>query len=160
MPITEALLTPLSTLQKYAWVDTCCIDKTSSAELTESINSMFKWYKKAVTCFAYLEDIDGSVAIRDGSLNLLYFKTARWFTRGWTLQELIAPKEVIFLSQDWTVLGFKSELSTQLQGFTGIDSWTLVSFSFHICGNPAAVRSFCSSSMSIFLAVSHEEEIH
>ncbi|KAF1816809.1 HET-domain-containing protein [Eremomyces bilateralis CBS 781.70] len=79
----------------YFWVDTCCIDKTSSAELSEAINSMYLWYKEAAACSAYLSDVDipnsGSLRSHDSSI---VFKSSRWFTRGWTLQELLAPKSV------------------------------------------------------------------
>ncbi|KAF1970654.1 hypothetical protein BU23DRAFT_581971 [Bimuria novae-zelandiae CBS 107.79] len=84
---------------KYAWVDTCCIDTTSSSELSEGINSLFKWYLKADVCYAYLEDL-GKV---------------RLFKRGWTLQELIAPNEVIFFAQ------------CALERITGIDDFILTS---------------------------------
>ncbi|KAI4595348.1 hypothetical protein KJ359_007023 [Pestalotiopsis sp. 9143b] len=50
----------LSDGYEYIWVDTCCIDKTSSAELQEAINSMFKWYERAKVCYAYLSDVDSS----------------------------------------------------------------------------------------------------
>ena len=76
----------------YLWVDTCCIDKTSSAELSLSINSMFAWYRDARICFAYLGDSNGDDAKT--------FDKSRWWTRGWTLQELIAPVEVMFFAQD------------------------------------------------------------
>jgi len=69
---------------QYAWIDTCCIDKTSSAELSEAINSMYRWYKKAAICYAYLSDVDSADDLKD----------SLWFTRGWTLQELL----VIFLT--------------------------------------------------------------
>ena len=62
----------------YVWVDTCCINKESSAELSEAINSMFKWYKDSNHCVAFLSDVSGPGEIAKG----------RWFTRGWTLQEL------------------------------------------------------------------------
>jgi hypothetical protein len=75
----------------YAWVDTCCINKESSAELSEAINSMFQWYKHAKVCYVYLEDVDAN-----GS-NL---QDARWFTRGSTLQELLAPDSIFFYSKD------------------------------------------------------------
>ncbi|MCJ1239950.1 hypothetical protein MMC14_007949 [Varicellaria rhodocarpa] len=68
----------------FVWVDTCCIDKTSSAELSEAINSMFPWYHGSEICYAYLPDYDAS----DPNANI---SQSRWFTRGWTLQELIAP---------------------------------------------------------------------
>jgi hypothetical protein len=64
---------------KYFWVDSCCIDKTSSAELSEAINSMFRWYHNAHRCYAYLSDVSNNVD-RDSAL-----RQSRWFTRGWTL---------------------------------------------------------------------------
>jgi hypothetical protein len=78
---------------EYAWVDTCCIDKTSSAELTEAINSMFAWYRDAAVCFVFLGDL------RPGAL-MHTLPKCRWFTRGWTLQEIIAPGEVLFFDKE------------------------------------------------------------
>ncbi|KAK4108985.1 HET-domain-containing protein [Canariomyces notabilis] len=74
----------------YIWVDTCCINKESSAELSEAINSMYQWYKEAELCIAFMADVeDTKVAPQSG------FGKSRWFTRGWTLQELLAPKLVL-----------------------------------------------------------------
>ncbi|KAF2818494.1 HET-domain-containing protein, partial [Ophiobolus disseminans] len=83
----------------YVWVDTCCIDKSSSAELSEAINSMFQWYRVASVCYAYLEDVPpGEDPYQFGTA----FRKSRWHTRGWTLQELLAPKRVIFFNSAWT----------------------------------------------------------
>src|SRR5438045_3918289 len=82
---------------QHFWVDTCCIDKSSSAELTEAINSMFRWYKDASKCYVYLSDVsagDGEQITWESA-----FQESRWFTRGWTLQELIAPPSVEFFSK-------------------------------------------------------------
>ncbi|KAI0436213.1 HET-domain-containing protein [Xylaria telfairii] len=98
---------------EWVWIDTCCIDKRSSAELSEAINSMFQWYKSADTCYAYLCDVQSDV-----ESNLA---GSRWVTRGWTLQELIAPREVIFYSADWKALGKRSEISAHLSIVTQID---------------------------------------
>ncbi|KAH7324433.1 heterokaryon incompatibility protein-domain-containing protein [Stachybotrys elegans] len=98
----------------WAWVDTCCIDKTSSAELSEAINSMFSWYSSSATCYAFLEDVN---TVED---MLSQSKTPRWFTRGWTLQELIAPLRVEFYTADWQFLGTLSEHKTFIVGLTGI----------------------------------------
>ena len=95
---------------KFFWVDTCCIDKTSSAELSEAINSMYMWYGAAQVCYAYLADVTSI-----GSL-----PNSRWFTRGWTLQELIAPAEVVFFNQDWERLGTRLDLSEHIQDCTGV----------------------------------------
>jgi hypothetical protein len=102
---------------RYAWVDTCCIDKSSSAELTEAINSMFLWYQRAVSCFAYLSDL-ASGADLNSDLN-----GCRWFTRGWTLQELIAPSKVSFYDCDWRFVGSKThppETTILLSSITGV----------------------------------------
>ncbi|KAK7397683.1 hypothetical protein QQX98_012947 [Neonectria punicea] len=79
----------------YVWVDTCCVDKSSSAELSEAINSMFRWYRDAANC--------------------------RWFSRGWTLQELIAPTNVVFYDAEWNWLGTKHGAAENLHAITGID---------------------------------------
>ena len=85
----------------YVWIDTCCINSDSSSELSEAINSMYDWYNKAAFCYVYLADVD-----LDGQ-NRLAFEKSRWFTRGWTLQELLAPKQVIFFDCMWRRLGTK-----------------------------------------------------
>jgi hypothetical protein len=89
---------------KYFWVDTCCIDKTSSAELSEAINSMYHWYEEAGVCFAYIEDASPSLPMSEWTISNI-----RWFTRGWTLQELLAPQEVEFFDTDWSALGTRTE---------------------------------------------------
>ncbi|KAH9915801.1 HET-domain-containing protein [Epithele typhae] len=105
----------------WVWIDTCCIDKTSSTELSEAINSMFRWYASAEVCFAYLADVP-SDCVLDAPDSA--FRRSRWHTRGWTLQELIAPLFVTFVSQDWQIIGTKLELATLLNNITGI--WTNV----------------------------------
>uniref|UniRef100_A0A4E9EGI3 Uncharacterized protein n=1 Tax=Gibberella zeae TaxID=5518 RepID=A0A4E9EGI3_GIBZA len=101
----------------YAWVDTCCIDKRSSAELAEAINSMFRWYKQATVCFAHLEDLPPGV---NGSLDYASLSYCRWFTRGWTLQELIGPKDLEFYDCAWKLRGKKTDLGTLISEITGI----------------------------------------
>ncbi|KAM7205166.1 Heterokaryon incompatibility protein (HET) domain containing protein [Naviculisporaceae sp. PSN 640] len=142
---------------EYVWVDTCCIDKTSSAELSEAINSMYRWYQEASICYAYMSDVNlgldlaqreglmgmsmsmsssvsdaSSVSsgrpalrsipslIRDDSL-FRNFEDSRWFTRGWTLQELIAPPMVEFYAYDWQEIGTKFSLRKTISKVTGID---------------------------------------
>lgn len=105
----------------YAWVDTCCIDKTSSAELTEAINSMFQLYASSVICYAYLSDLDPDGDV-DPENQTSQFARSRWFRRGWTLQELIAPKTVEFYDRDWNSRGCKADLSRAISAITGIDS--------------------------------------
>ncbi|RYP22098.1 hypothetical protein DL765_001857 [Monosporascus sp. GIB2] len=82
----------------YVWIDTCCIDKSSSAELSEAINSMYEWYKNSQRCYVYLDDVS---AKEYHSLPDSQLRRARWFTRGWTLQELLAPLELEFYDADW-----------------------------------------------------------
>ena len=104
---------------EYVWIDTCCIDKTSSAELTEAINSMYCWYQGAQKCYVYLAD----VCIGDDleyTMAEKAFGQSRWFTRGWTLQELLAPKNLFFYDQNWRKLGSKSSLMLQISSATGI----------------------------------------
>ena len=104
----------LAALQGYEWVwiDTCCIDKTSSSELSEAINSMYRWYQNSRICYAYLED----VSIDD----METFGSSRWFTRGWTLQELLAPAEVHFYDMRWTKLGSMRSLCEMVAAATDI----------------------------------------
>jgi hypothetical protein len=92
---------------RYAWIDTCCIDKRSSAELSEAINSMFKWYQNAQVCYVYLVDVQSSGCDPSPEVNDDAFSKSRWFTRGWTLQELVAPRCIQFFGQDWTLIGTK-----------------------------------------------------
>ncbi|KAF5026124.1 hypothetical protein F66182_1772 [Fusarium sp. NRRL 66182] len=102
----------------YIWIDTCCIDKSSSAELSEAVNSMFRWYSNAAACYAYLSDVFLH-APRAGLAAGL--KQSRWFTRGWTLQELLAPNEVEFFDHNWSPLGERHTLATTISEITGID---------------------------------------
>lgn len=100
---------------EWVWIDSCCIDKTSSAELSEAINSMYRWYEQSSVCYAYLSDVDTIKDLRD----------SRWFTRGWTLQELIAPRKVIFFSKDWEKIATKSELRAEIARITNINQEVL-----------------------------------
>ncbi|KAH9915047.1 heterokaryon incompatibility protein-domain-containing protein [Epithele typhae] len=103
---------------EYLWIDTCCINKSSSAELSESINSMFTWYARSRLCYAYLADVDDNDR---PDLPQSQFRRSRWFTRAWTLQELIAPSNVVFLSKNWNVIGSKSSLAHTIKDITNID---------------------------------------
>ncbi|KAH6644962.1 heterokaryon incompatibility protein-domain-containing protein [Truncatella angustata] len=110
----------------WCWVDTCCIDKTSSAELSEAINSMFKWYQNAEICFVYLSDLSVTEAGGQGR-QAKSLSSSRWFSRGWTLQELIAPKTVLFYDYSWEVIGEKCSIPfrTALSTVTGIPELVL-----------------------------------
>jgi hypothetical protein len=117
---------------EYAWVDTCCIDKASSSELSEAINSMFQWYRLAVRCYAYLSDLSSQLSEEDIETRLPF---CRWFTRGWTLQELLAPRELVFFAQDWTQLGERSHWATIISAATCIHEGALT-------GSVQKVRAF------------------
>lgn len=99
---------------EYAWIDSCCIDKSSSAELSEAINSMFKWYENAEIGYAYLSDVDAEDEIPK------QLENSAWFTRGWTLQELLAPGTLVFFDRYWVEIGTKSSLEDHVSKITGI----------------------------------------
>lgn len=96
---------------EWGWVDTCCIDKKNLTELTEAINSMFKWYANSSVCIAYLSDITPEKHIED----------SLWFTRGWTLQELIAPSRIMFYNKNWDFMGTRDALSDAIQRRSRVD---------------------------------------
>lgn len=101
----------------YFWIDSCCIDKTNSQELQEAIISMFRWYQNAKKCYVYLSDVTDSMIGRDVGSALT---GSRWFTRGWTLQELIAPNSVEFFSKEGTLLGDRDSLRDIIHEITKI----------------------------------------
>jgi hypothetical protein len=108
---------------RYIWIDTCCIDKSSSAELSEAINSMYGWYEGSIVCYAYLEDVGRALSTQtsyDPSNKDKTVEESRWFTRGWTIQELIAPRMVDFFDKQWQYLGSKKDLYPLLSRITSI----------------------------------------
>jgi hypothetical protein len=109
---------------QYFWVDTCCIDKSNSAELSTAINSMFRWYRNAKKCYVYLTDVSApsceGVVQPSQSTWEAAFRNSRWFTRGWTLQELIAPAIVEFFSKERTRLGDKKSLEKPIHEITHV----------------------------------------
>ena len=108
---------------EWLWVDTCCIDKRSSAELSEAINSMYRWYEKSARCYAYLHDVlDPSFPTKRNFEKYPRISNGwpEWFSRGWTLQELIAPDDLRFFNKDWQLIGDKRTHSGTLQAITGI----------------------------------------
>ncbi|KAK3653199.1 hypothetical protein LTR56_004735 [Elasticomyces elasticus] len=146
----------------YAWVDTVCIDKASSAELSQSINSMYRYYHDAVVCYVYMADVSGDAqrlderlwtdnALRkelDGSdwtpwgvrhNHFLAFKASRWFTRGWTLQELLAPRQVEFVGKAWNYLGSLESLVIPVSDVTGIDI-RMLTYKAQLSDFPIATR--------------------
>ncbi|PNP51254.1 hypothetical protein THARTR1_08158 [Trichoderma harzianum] len=108
---------------KYVWIDTCCINKSSSSELQEAINAMFDWYTSAAVCYVYLSDVPEDDKPPSDSESKFF--TSRWFSRGWTLQELLAPKEVRFYNAAWKPIGDKIEHSRTIEKITGI-SWLVL----------------------------------
>lgn len=112
---------------EYIWVDTCCIDKTSSAELQEAINSMYQWYWDSGVCYAYLSDVSVPTDCIDANGRFLFkpsdlesFQRSQWFTRGWTLQELLAPRALIFVDQNWQKFGTAYDLEKLIEKATSI----------------------------------------
>jgi heterokaryon incompatibility protein (HET) len=109
---------------QYFWIDTCCIDKSSSTELQEAINSMFRWYRDAAKCYVYLVDVSRPAFDADVNSSQLpwelSFRKSRWFTRGWTLQELVAPASVEFFSKEGEQLGNKRSLERHIHEVTEI----------------------------------------
>ncbi len=103
---------------KYVWVDTVCIDKRSSSELTEAINSMFEWYRGADVCYAYLSDMS-KLTVK------AQIPKSQWFTRGWTLQELLAPRNLIFIDRDFNGSYTRESAAFLVSKATGIDEWLL-----------------------------------
>lgn len=111
---------------QWLWIDTCCIDKMNAVEYTRAINSMFEYYREAYVCFAFLYD----VAWQNGASSVQMFKSqdperpglaSEWFERGWTLQELLAPRHMEFYDRKWTLMGTKQELAQDLDNLTRID---------------------------------------
>ena len=103
---------------QWVWIDTCCIDKKSSAELSETINSMYRWYQSAGECYAHLADVNWNS--QDVNTSMKSFRQSIWFTRGWALQELLAPSSVIFVDRSWNEFGTKKTLLSEISAVTGI----------------------------------------
>jgi hypothetical protein len=113
---------------QYFWVDTCCIDKFNAVEHQHAINSMFRWYRDATKCYVYLPDVSLSRSYSANKSNETWestFRKSEWFTRGWTLQELIAPASVDFFSKEGELLGNKTSLERHICEVTGIPATAL-----------------------------------
>ncbi|KAI5992780.1 heterokaryon incompatibility protein-domain-containing protein [Pisolithus albus] len=112
----------------WLWVDTCCIDKRSSSELSEAINSMYRWYRNSKMCYVYLHDVEEREF--PAEQNFSKFSSSNgwpeWFSRGWTLQELIAPKRATFFNKDWVSIGAKQDMTYTLENITRIPEEVLV----------------------------------
>ena len=109
---------------QYSWVDTCCIDKSTSDEISTAINSMFRWYQRASKCYVYLSDVQVPSEVTDAQAFRITwevaFRQSRWFTRGWTLQELLAPATVEFFSKEGKRLGSRISLEQEIHEITRI----------------------------------------
>ncbi|PIL28695.1 hypothetical protein GSI_08739 [Ganoderma sinense ZZ0214-1] len=102
---------------RFIWIDACCIDRSNSIELSQAVSSLYSLYASAAVCYAYLADVP---ADDDHAAQGSHFRSSRWFARGWTLPELVAPRDVTFLSRDWQVIGSKSSLADLVEEITGI----------------------------------------
>jgi hypothetical protein len=105
---------------RYFWIDTCSINKSNNTQLSEAIISMFRWYRRATKCYVYLADVSASGQSPTPPFQAPSLQKSRWFSRGWTLQELIAPSVVEFFSVEGQLLGSKHSLEQQIHGITGI----------------------------------------
>ncbi|KAK3905761.1 heterokaryon incompatibility protein-domain-containing protein [Staphylotrichum tortipilum] len=121
----------------WVWIDTCCIDKRSSAELSEAINSMFRYYERAAVCYAYFADVRIHAPVDE----IQQLRGARWFTRGWTLQELLAPREMVLFAHDWTRMGTRCEYQDTLSRITRIET-------AYLCGTVPLSEASISKRMS------------
>ena len=110
----------------WVWIDTCCIDKRSSAELSEAINSMYRWYENSSVCYAYLHDVDGSFPTKKDDQEYKLNGWPEWFSRGWTLQEMVASRNVRFFDKNWKFIGDKKEHAKMLQDITQVPQRILV----------------------------------
>jgi hypothetical protein len=126
---------------EYAWVDTCCIDKRSSSELSEAINSMFRWYSQSAVCYAYLCDLSDDATEDDQR-----FQESRWFTRGWTLQELLAPAKLTFYTLGWKPFKTREERKETIARVTGIMESALEGDIEKISGFSVAQKMYWASS--------------
>jgi hypothetical protein len=124
----------------WIWIDTCCIDKSSSTELSEAINSMYGYYEKSAVCFAYLVDVGVDVSSPKQELADALVHS-RWFTRGWTLQELIAPSSVEFYNKEWALIGNKTSLSSHLEKITSIPAGLFSPAWYNLCAGGMARQS-------------------
>ncbi|KAL8672093.1 MAG: hypothetical protein Q9168_003425 [Polycauliona sp. 1 TL-2023] len=149
----------------WAWIDTCCIDKRSSAELSESINAMYKWYKRSGWCYIFLSDFrkstpqDRATAGHDSQDWHTSFQKSEWFTRGWTLQELLAPhpSNISFLDINWTCIGNLGDLADEVAASTGISTKYLCGLNtWYRLQNASVAQKMCWASRR---NTSREEDI-
>jgi hypothetical protein len=106
----------------WIWIDSCCIDKSSSAVLQKAINSIWNYYSGSNICYVYMWDVSDSATDRQDSA----FRESEWFTRGWTLQELIAPTILEFYARDWSPIGTKHQRLDEIAAITSISPEILI----------------------------------
>lgn len=116
---------------RYVWIDTCCIDHEKKDEVSKSINAMFRWYQDAQICVAYLRDVKDTE-------DTLQFRCSRWFKRGWTLQELLAPRLVVFVTDEWETIGYKGSAGQTAAGIP-VSETSLEQVIFEVTGIPTNV---------------------
>ncbi|THU88358.1 HET-domain-containing protein [Dendrothele bispora CBS 962.96] len=102
---------------KYIWIDTCCIDQSNRNEVAQNVKSMYSYYRNSEVCYVYLADVQVQEKFSQTKRALL---RSQWFQRGWTLQELVAPREVLFFDSNWKLIGTKDDLSRAIANLTGI----------------------------------------
>jgi hypothetical protein len=108
---------------EWLWADTVCIDKRNNSEVTKSVNLMFSWYQSASVCIVYLQDVSNNdLHLNPTGDTAVVRETPEWFTRGWTLQELLAPKKLLLFDQDWNCIGARENCSKVIAAFTRIPS--------------------------------------
>jgi hypothetical protein len=112
---------------KWMWIDNCCINKESATEQSESINSMFRWYRDAQVCITYLSDVELHEQANDQTKHSIFNAVgsnspSEWFSRGWTLQELLAPRDMRFYDRNWKFMGIKVALADEIEAITGIEA--------------------------------------
>ena len=122
----------------FVWIDTCCIDKTNNAELSEAINSMFRWYHNALVCLVYLADVPTNLGQDEMESKV---RKSNWFERGWTLQELLAPQTVMFFDRGWKFLFNKVQKCALLENITRINKDIL-------CGRQTLSKACTAKKMS------------
>jgi hypothetical protein len=116
---------------QYVWIDTCCIDKNSSAEISEAINSTFRYFAESELCIAYLDDLE------DHTKDDYFLSRSTWFSESWTLPALVASGDLHYYSHNWKKLGSKASLSRQTSHVSGVTERVLV--------DPSALASICVS---------------
>ena len=135
---------------KWLWVDTCCIDKRSSAELSEAINSMYRWYENSMVCYVYLHDINGSSFPTEPDTTRYPTSDGwpEWFSCGWTLQEMIAPSNVWFFNKDWKPIDNKKVLAHTLACITQVPECILMDGLSSNCPCVAQIISWAADRMT------------